>query len=89
MKTSVRAAVEVMFQRSASVSYSRSTVDISANPLIETFSQVIPDVFASCGRITGHPEVTPKRVNVQVGDQPGTASIQGPAEFQRSGHSFA
>ena len=31
-----------------------------ANPLIETLSQVIPDVFASCGRITVYPEAIPK-----------------------------
>ncbi len=28
-----------------------------ANPLVETLLQVILDAFASCGRITGNPEV--------------------------------
>ena len=30
-----------------------------ANPHIATLSQLILDVFASCGRITGYPEVIP------------------------------
>jgi hypothetical protein len=33
-----------------------------AKPFIEILSQVILQVFASCGRITANPEVTPKRV---------------------------
>jgi hypothetical protein len=35
---------------------------IIAKPLIETLSQVILDVFASCGRITANPEVAPNLV---------------------------
>jgi hypothetical protein len=41
-----------------------------ANPLIETLSQVILHVFASCGRITANPEVAPKRRHFEVGDNP-------------------
>jgi hypothetical protein len=40
---------------------SRDSVSVGAsppNPLIETLSQVILDVFASCGRITAKPEGT-------------------------------
>jgi hypothetical protein len=39
---------------------------ISAKPRIETLSQVILDIFASCGRITANPEVIPKRLQSQL-----------------------
>jgi hypothetical protein len=41
-----------------------------ANPVIETLSQVILDVFASCERITAHPDGTRKWGYVRVGDDP-------------------
>jgi hypothetical protein len=34
-------------------------------PLIKTLSQAILDVFASCGRITGYPEMSVASENVR------------------------
>src|ERR1700733_3439863 len=57
---------------------------IIANPLIETFSQVILDVFASCGRITAQPEVIPRTKWGNVRSRPpGATPFLDPARFYR------
>jgi hypothetical protein len=47
-----------------------SVGDQIAKPSIETLSKVILHDFASCGRITAKPEVTPKSGSVRIGDDP-------------------